>query len=42
MSPPLVMDTEVAAKCMDIIEEAIGVAEKKFGYTGSPQEVATA
>jgi 4-aminobutyrate aminotransferase-like enzyme len=40
MSPPLVMDTEVAAKCMDIIEEAIGVAEKKFGYTGSPQEVA--
>ena len=32
MSPPIVMDVDVAAKCMDIIDEALGEAEKKFGY----------
>jgi 4-aminobutyrate aminotransferase-like enzyme len=32
MSPPIVMDLDVAAKCMDIIDEAIGEAEKQFGY----------
>jgi len=32
MSPPIVMDVDVAAKCMDIIEEAIGETEKEFGY----------
>jgi 4-aminobutyrate aminotransferase-like enzyme len=38
MSPPIVMDVETAEKCMDIIEEAIWVAEKRFGYTaGSPR-----
>jgi 4-aminobutyrate aminotransferase-like enzyme len=32
MSPPIVMDLDVAARCMDIIDEAIGEAEKNFGY----------
>jgi 4-aminobutyrate aminotransferase-like enzyme len=32
MSPPIVMDTDVAAKCMDIIDEAIGETEKILGY----------
>jgi 4-aminobutyrate aminotransferase-like enzyme len=32
MSPPIVMDLDVAAKCMDIIDEAIGEVEKQFGY----------
>ena len=32
MSPPIVMDLDVAAKCMDIIDESIGEAEKHFGY----------
>ncbi len=32
MSPPIVMDLDVAAKCMDLIDEAIGEVEKKFGY----------
>ena len=32
MSPPIIMDLDVAAKCMDIIDEAIGEAEKHFGY----------
>jgi 4-aminobutyrate aminotransferase-like enzyme len=32
MSPPIVMDLETAAKCMDIIDESIGEAEKIFGY----------
>ena len=32
MSPPIVMDIETAAKCMDIIDESIGEAEKIFGY----------
>jgi 4-aminobutyrate aminotransferase-like enzyme len=31
MSPPIVMDLETAAKCMDIIDESIGEAEKIFG-----------
>ena len=33
MSPPIVMDLDAAAKCMDIIDEAIGVAEAHFGYS---------
>lgn len=32
MSPPIVMNLDVAAKCMDIIDESIGEAEKHFGY----------
>jgi 4-aminobutyrate aminotransferase-like enzyme len=32
MSPPIVMDLDVAAKCMDIIDDAIGKAEEHFGY----------
>lgn len=32
MSPPIVMDLEVAAKGMDIIEEAIAEVEQAFGY----------
>jgi 4-aminobutyrate aminotransferase-like enzyme len=32
MSPPIVMDVDVAAKCMDIIEEAIWETERKLGY----------
>ena len=32
MSPPIVMDVDVAARCMDIIDEAIGEAEKALGY----------
>lgn len=32
MNPPIIMDVDVAAKCMDIIDEAIGEAEKHFGY----------
>jgi len=32
MSPPIVMDVDVAAKCMDIIDEAIGETEKVLGY----------
>lgn len=32
MSPPIVMDLDVAAKCMDIIDETIGEVEKQFGY----------
>jgi 4-aminobutyrate aminotransferase-like enzyme len=33
MSPPIVMDLDVAAKCMDIIDDAIGKAEVEFGYS---------
>jgi 4-aminobutyrate aminotransferase-like enzyme len=33
MSPPIVMDLDVAAKCMDIIDDAIGKAESRFGYS---------
>ncbi len=32
MSPPIVMDLDVAAKCMDIIEEAIAETETALGY----------
>jgi 4-aminobutyrate aminotransferase-like enzyme len=32
MSPPIVMDLDVAAKCMDIVEEALWETEKQFGY----------
>jgi 4-aminobutyrate aminotransferase-like enzyme len=32
MSPPIVMNLDVAAKCMDIIDEAIGEVEKDLGY----------
>ena len=32
MNPPIVMDLDAAAKCMDIIDEAIGEAEKHFGF----------
>jgi 4-aminobutyrate aminotransferase-like enzyme len=32
MSPPIVMGLDVAAKCMDIIDEAIGETEKELGY----------
>lgn len=32
MSPPIVMDLDVAAKCMDIIDEAIGETAKDLGY----------
>ncbi len=32
MSPSIVMDLDVAAKCMDIIDESIGEVEKKLGY----------
>ena len=32
MSPPIVMDLDVAARCMDIIDESIGEVEKKLGY----------
>ena len=34
MSPPIVMDVEIAAKGMDIIEESIAEVEKEFGYEG--------
>lgn len=33
MSPPIVMDLDIAAKCMDIIDQSIDEAEKHFGYT---------
>jgi 4-aminobutyrate aminotransferase-like enzyme len=33
MSPPIVMDLVTAAKCMEIIDEAIGEAERHFGYS---------
>ncbi len=32
MSPPIVMDVEIAAKGMDLIEDAIARVEKEFGY----------
>jgi len=32
MSPPIIMDIDVAEKCMNIIDEAIGEAEQHFGY----------
>lgn len=33
MSPPIVMDLDAAAKCMDLIDDAIGKAEVHFGYS---------
>ena len=33
MSPPIVMSLDVAAKCMNIIDEAIGETEKELGYS---------
>ncbi len=33
MSPPIVMDLDTAAKCMEIIDESIGEAEYHFGYS---------
>jgi 4-aminobutyrate aminotransferase-like enzyme len=32
MSPPIVMDIDVAARCTDIIDESIGEVERKLGY----------
>ncbi len=32
MSPPIVMDVDTAAKCMDMIDEAIGETEREMGY----------
>ena len=32
MSPPLIMQTEVAARAMDIIEESIAEVERERGY----------
>ena len=32
LSPPLIMDDDVALKCMDIIEESIAEVEQEFGY----------
>lgn len=32
MSPPIVMNEPTAAKCMDIIDEAIGETERELGY----------
>jgi 4-aminobutyrate aminotransferase-like enzyme len=32
MSPPLIMEEDVAAKALDIIDESISIAEKEFGY----------
>lgn len=32
LSPPLIMSKEVAAKGLDLIEEAIGETEREFGY----------
>jgi 4-aminobutyrate aminotransferase-like enzyme len=32
LSPPIIMDEAVAAKGMDIVDEAIGETEKELGY----------
>ncbi len=32
MSPPIVMDVDVAARCMDIIDEALGETEDELGW----------
>jgi 4-aminobutyrate aminotransferase/4-aminobutyrate aminotransferase/(S)-3-amino-2-methylpropionate transaminase len=32
LSPPLIMDDELALKGLDIIEEAVAEVEKHFGY----------
>jgi len=31
LSPPLIMEDEVALKCMDLIEESIAEVEREFG-----------
>jgi len=35
MSPPLIMEEPVAAKAMDLIDEAIGETAKELGHTGA-------
>ena len=32
MSPPLIMENEIASKALDIIDESIYIVEKEFGY----------
>jgi 4-aminobutyrate aminotransferase-like enzyme len=32
MSPPLIMEEEIAKKALDIIDESITIVEKEFGY----------
>ena len=32
MSPPMILDDEIALKGLDIIEEAVAETEKHFGY----------
>lgn len=32
MSPPLIMEEEIAEKALDIIDESIAIVEKEFGY----------
>jgi len=32
MSPPIIMDEEIAGKAMDIIEESVGETEQELGY----------
>lgn len=32
MSSPLIMENEIAAKALDIIDESIFIVEKEFGY----------
>ncbi|MCL4377095.1 MAG: aspartate aminotransferase family protein [Actinobacteria bacterium] len=32
MSPPLIMEEDIAEKALDIIDESITIAEKEFGY----------
>jgi 4-aminobutyrate aminotransferase-like enzyme len=32
MSPPLIMEEDLATKALDIIDEAIGEVEKEYGY----------
>jgi 4-aminobutyrate aminotransferase-like enzyme len=32
LSPPLIMEEEIAAKALDIIDEAITEVEKEYGY----------
>ena len=32
MSPPLILEEELAAKALDIIDESITEVEKEFGY----------
>jgi 4-aminobutyrate aminotransferase-like enzyme len=32
MSPPLIMEEEIAAKALDIVDESLTIVEKEFGY----------